>query len=193
MDCSYLDRNTVVQCPYDSNHKIAQSRIQIHLVKCEKQHPENFREICPFNATHRFPKSDMQEHINNCPSQRHSQPELYQKYVNCGSIKSCPPSEIDIDECWEDDSDSVFKADSSSYFNNSASYVSKYERFEANVRAPRGFAEVDMLDSSVGSSALDEMGSVISSGGMGRGSATINREKMLQKVGRGRGKPKHCD
>lgn len=26
----------VVICPYDSNHKIARSRIQKHIVKCEK-------------------------------------------------------------------------------------------------------------------------------------------------------------
>ena len=31
-----LDIDPVVICPYDKNHKIAKSRIQRHLVKCEK-------------------------------------------------------------------------------------------------------------------------------------------------------------
>ncbi|XP_043464705.1 gametocyte-specific factor 1-like [Leptopilina heterotoma] len=190
MDTTYLRGDTVVQCPYDSNHKVTRSRLQMHLVKCEKNFPEDFRRICPYNATHRLPKAEMLAHVNDCPARQFAQPELYHTYRNFGSIKSLPPSEIDIDECWEEDDRTISEVESNACFNNSTSFVSKYERFDdLPLRGPKGQAEVDMLDSSIGSSALDEMGSVISADGMGRGSAKFNREKFLQQIGRGRGKP----
>lgn len=44
----------MVVCPYNKSHMILKSRIQTHLVKCEKQHPEIKLETCPFDITHRF-------------------------------------------------------------------------------------------------------------------------------------------
>lgn len=43
-----------VVCPYNNCHVILKSRIQTHLVKCEKQHPEIKLAICPFDINHRF-------------------------------------------------------------------------------------------------------------------------------------------
>lgn len=45
-------------CPYNPSHVIMKSRIQTHLVKCEKQHPQIKLETCPFDITHRFRKED---------------------------------------------------------------------------------------------------------------------------------------
>lgn len=47
-----------VVCPYNKCHVILKSRIQTHLVKCEKQHPEIKLETCPFDITHRYRPED---------------------------------------------------------------------------------------------------------------------------------------
>lgn len=49
-----------------------------------------------------------------------------------------------------------------------------------------------MLESSIGSSAFDEMGSVASYMGAGRGTTKANREKLLERI-RGRGKAIQLD
>lgn len=43
-----------VICPYNKCHVIMKSRIQTHLVKCAKQHPEIVLDTCPFDITHKF-------------------------------------------------------------------------------------------------------------------------------------------
>ncbi|CAB3232128.1 unnamed protein product [Arctia plantaginis] len=52
-------------CPYDPAHRVPRSRIQNHIVKCQKKRPP--LSICPYNATHRFPESEMKAHCQNCP------------------------------------------------------------------------------------------------------------------------------
>lgn len=84
--------DSVVICPYDSNHKIARSRIQGHLVKCEKvgismfrtrylsgsrkflfmcgmfqNFPPDYKQQCPYDATHRLFEYEMIDHVENCP------------------------------------------------------------------------------------------------------------------------------
>ncbi|XP_033215714.1 gametocyte-specific factor 1 isoform X2 [Belonocnema kinseyi] len=139
MNMDELNGDTVVQCPYDKSHKIARCRLQRHLVKCEKQYPETFREICPFNATHRFSKLEMQEHIEKCPMRRFMQPELYQKYRYHGSIKPWQSSEVDsnvdLKEYWEDDCESLYKPEDNSMANNSIQ-VSKEDQREWRTQEP---------------------------------------------------------
>lgn len=55
--------------------------------------------------------------------------EFFAAYRNFGSIKSLPPSEIDVDECWEDDDRTISEVESSACFKNSTSFISNYERF----------------------------------------------------------------
>lgn len=47
-----------VICPYNKCHVILKSRIQTHLVKCAKQHPEIQLDTCPFDITHKFRSED---------------------------------------------------------------------------------------------------------------------------------------
>lgn len=47
-----------VICPYNKCHIILKSRIQTHLVKCAKQHPEIKLDTCPFDVTHKFPPEE---------------------------------------------------------------------------------------------------------------------------------------
>ncbi|XP_013174287.1 PREDICTED: gametocyte-specific factor 1-like [Papilio xuthus] len=61
-----------VSCPYDISHRVPRSRIQAHIVKCEKKESLN---ICPYNATHRLPEPEMKHHVMNCPSKSAIFPE----------------------------------------------------------------------------------------------------------------------
>lgn len=70
--------DSVVRCPYNESHLIASSRIQKHILKCEKKFPEDFKVMCPYNASHRLFKSDLEEHIVTCPMRRVLKPELYE-------------------------------------------------------------------------------------------------------------------
>ncbi|EFN76763.1 gametocyte-specific factor 1 [Harpegnathos saltator] len=64
------DNDKVVQCPFNKNHIVFNSRIQRHIVKCEKNYDSNYRVMCPFNATHRLSKSEIAEHIETCSSRK---------------------------------------------------------------------------------------------------------------------------
>ena len=64
------DFETTVTCPYEPSHQILPSRLQIHLVKCRKQHPMSGLKICRFNTTHHYPRADMDLHESNCPDRK---------------------------------------------------------------------------------------------------------------------------
>lgn len=76
-----------VSCPYEPQHRVPRSRIQAHIVKCQKRYPE--LKICPFNATHRLPEAEIRAHIANCPSRADMFPEVPIK--NTGAITTPKP------------------------------------------------------------------------------------------------------
>lgn len=45
-------------------------RIQFHLVKCRRNHPDTDHVICPYNASHHIPKPEEQYHISSCPDRK---------------------------------------------------------------------------------------------------------------------------
>ncbi|XP_026754799.2 gametocyte-specific factor 1-like [Galleria mellonella] len=53
-----------VTCPYNACHRVSRSRIQAHLVKCQKNYPK--LDICPYNATHRMSSDEMKQHVKIC-------------------------------------------------------------------------------------------------------------------------------
>jgi len=57
-------------CPYNPSHQITRERIQTHLVKCRKNHPETDIDICPYNASHHVPKPELQFHVTQCPDRK---------------------------------------------------------------------------------------------------------------------------
>merc|ERR1712241_1653167 len=70
-DCSQL-----LTCPYNPSHKIAKDRIQTHLVKCRRNHPEADLVVCPYNASHHVPRPEEQFHVTSCQdADRRSLPE----------------------------------------------------------------------------------------------------------------------
>ncbi|KOX79030.1 Gametocyte-specific factor 1 [Melipona quadrifasciata] len=193
--CTLLD--TVVVCPYNKNHFISRSRIQKHIVKCEKQYPEKL--MCPYNATHRLLETEFEEHIITCPDRNVCELETYSETRKHGATNFGPSdisSIIDSTENWdlETDDDSFAEGKSPVYSNVElkAHCVSQHILKEKSkdvmsVRAPRGFSEA-MLREASEDSCVDDLESVVSSMGIGRGKVTSNINK-LRKIGIGRGKP----
>lgn len=60
--------NPYVECPYNRAHQVPKLKMQMHLVKCRKQHPEEARRLkhCPFNATHIMPEAELTYHFRYC-------------------------------------------------------------------------------------------------------------------------------
>ncbi|XP_063234553.1 uncharacterized protein LOC134537733 isoform X2 [Bacillus rossius redtenbacheri] len=96
-----------VQCPYNRSHMIRRSRIQQHIVKCERNYPGLQMEWCPHNASHRFAHhEDFLAHVPNCPDARISSNVLLlmaMKYHETGDMCkiSCDPEkQVGADEDW---------------------------------------------------------------------------------------------
>jgi len=51
-------------------HQIKRSRIQYHILKCSKNHPDTELVICPYNATHQFPEHERRGHLVYCRDRR---------------------------------------------------------------------------------------------------------------------------
>lgn len=47
-----MDNQDLLECPYDKHHRILKHRMQVHLIKCRRNHPNVNKAICPFNVTH---------------------------------------------------------------------------------------------------------------------------------------------
>ncbi|KOX75968.1 Proteasome subunit alpha type-4 [Melipona quadrifasciata] len=60
-----------VTCPYDKTHRIRKSRFQLHLMKCAKNYPKNFKSICIFDSSHRIDPEQFEDHVAECPSSGH--------------------------------------------------------------------------------------------------------------------------
>lgn len=59
-------RDKLMVCPYDSSHLVKESRYQLHLSKCEKNHLNAHKSTCPFNARHRPDHGELSHHLLNC-------------------------------------------------------------------------------------------------------------------------------
>ncbi|KAL4623700.1 gametocyte-specific factor 1-like [Arapaima gigas] len=73
------DPEKLVQCPFDSSHKIRACRFPYHIIKCRKNHPKLASELktCPFNARHLMPKHELSYHVANCPDRQMVKTETY--------------------------------------------------------------------------------------------------------------------
>ncbi|XP_012282846.1 uncharacterized protein LOC105701027 [Orussus abietinus] len=203
---SYDLDDPIIICPYDRSHRIVRSRIQKHIVKCERNFPENYKEICPYNATHRLFKADMENHIKTCPMRTFLDPYLYQSTPKQGSIKTYVPSEMesiaDTDETWEVDSHGNWPCNASvdtsidnfikpiTFEEPLSSKNCKEVQLDESLRTPRGYSEA-LLRAEDEVSTIDDMESMISLVGIGRGKPRgkprgINKKlHMFAAIGRG--------
>ena len=51
-----------ITCPYDKSHRIRKSRMQVHIMKCARNYPKDFKSVCIFDSSHRI---DPQEYEVN--------------------------------------------------------------------------------------------------------------------------------
>jgi len=65
-----MNFDDLVQCPYNKAHMIKRSRVQYHLIKCKKNHPNVTLAICPYNASHHIPKEEEKAHLFDCRDRR---------------------------------------------------------------------------------------------------------------------------
>ena len=192
--------DSVVICPYNENHLIFKSRLQKHIVKCEKNYPEHYKVMCPYNATHRLFKNQLEEHIITCPTRNVLQSEMYPEPRNHGAtnvgLLSEISSTIDDNENWdleENDRMKIF-SDSESISGNNADTRKKTVDSTArneivengDLRAPRGFSEA-MLREANDESGVEDVESVVSTMAIGRGRVIQEKDK-LRFIGLGRGR-----
>lgn len=52
--------NILVSCPFEPTHRIFKHRIQSHLQKCAKNHPNVQTVVCPFDVTHVLNPRDLE-------------------------------------------------------------------------------------------------------------------------------------
>lgn len=120
--------DTVI-CPYNKCHVILRSRIQTHLIKCAKQHPEIKLDTCPFDVTHKFRPEEKnvrylannfclvlfseilcfvnstQAHIEECPSRVNFDRYAYSVNTNNAKKDSNPQSKPPPRKTWNNDDD----------------------------------------------------------------------------------------
>ena len=56
--------------------------MQVHLVRCRKQHPTAQMEICPFNAIHHVPKQEYPYHVRHCEYRKTIEEQKYSLIVS---------------------------------------------------------------------------------------------------------------
>ncbi|OXU26337.1 hypothetical protein TSAR_003127 [Trichomalopsis sarcophagae] len=183
-----LEVDPVIICPYDSNHRIARSRIQRHLVKCEKNYPPDYKQQCPYDASHRVFEHEMIEHVTNCPMKLSNPIDA----AAGSSIMRLPEtdteleSQMESDEVWDEGPEAATRTNP---YNEPISFetvnLKQYatisaprgnamiaKKFHSKLRRPFGYSESMLLDMSTTTScqeADDDTESVTSEMGVGRG------------------------
>lgn len=105
MDLPGYDKTAI--CPYDRSHVIMKSRMQAHLIKCSRNHPELKLERCPFDITHHIRREDMQQHMETCAGRETFDTYRYQ-IVAAGSTPKqqeepvMRPPRLISHESWDD-------------------------------------------------------------------------------------------
>jgi len=103
-----------ITCPYNPSHQITQERIQTHLVKCRRNHPDMDMAVCPYNASHHIPRAEEAMHVTHCPDRKIIELSKYSwalqkqgQHGNCNMPEPVRMSSRDIammmcqDENWE--------------------------------------------------------------------------------------------
>lgn len=183
-----LFTDNVVICPYNESHRIARSRIQKHIVKCEKNYPSDYKMMCPYNATHRLFKHEMAKHIITCSTRQLIEPELYQRSGNLALRKNklhATVSSLDCCESWDDEFRCDFTPptlkDVPPAMNNKVTKMNY-----GDIRAPRGFSEAMLVEADT-EPIVEDLQSVTSAMGMGRGKLILGKTDVLPTIVSGQG------
>ncbi|XP_046753160.1 gametocyte-specific factor 1-like [Diprion similis] len=212
MNTASIYSDPVVSCPYDKYHRIALSKIQMHIVKCEKNFPKGYKQTCPYDATHRLFEHELTDHIQNCPKRMVLEPERHQFIRNHGSTMSeflesdAATSIIDHGESWDKESNrdwtpsidgrsSIIDCSTGSNFLEQRDPSGCKEFIDPNqdLRRPLGYSEAMLVGGESDKAEASDMESVISVMGVGRGrnpSAHLRLQKPFS-FGRGMSLPRN--
>ncbi|VVC87046.1 unnamed protein product [Leptidea sinapis] len=93
--------DSFVSCPYDITHRVPQSRIQAHIVKCKDKRPLWMK--CPYNATHIMARNKFMIHLSTCPSRLQMQCDYKTEMspINVPQVQKQLEPETDP-EMWDD-------------------------------------------------------------------------------------------
>lgn len=55
-----MNDQELLECPYETSHRILKSRMQVHLGRCRRNHTNVPTVTCPFNVTHVLNKPELE-------------------------------------------------------------------------------------------------------------------------------------
>ncbi|GBP39220.1 Gametocyte-specific factor 1 [Eumeta japonica] len=87
---SYPKPDDLLTCPYNKAHQVERSRIQFHLEKCRKQHPNEQKIKCPFDATHVINRAE----LDACELEVAMTLSLANRRARAPTQRAAAPSEI---------------------------------------------------------------------------------------------------
>ncbi|XP_044739859.1 gametocyte-specific factor 1 homolog isoform X1 [Chrysoperla carnea] len=93
-----------IECPYNKSHQILPDRMQVHLVRCRRSHPDEMKVPCPFNSTHVVGQCELEYHIANCPDQKTLVSQLIEYESEERIFEPIPIINTDVEcsENWDD-------------------------------------------------------------------------------------------
>ncbi|XP_014480711.1 PREDICTED: uncharacterized protein LOC106747583 [Dinoponera quadriceps] len=151
-----LDEDKIVQCPFNKNHTLPKSRLQRHIVKCEKNYEPNYKVICPYNATHRLSRSEIAEHIKTCPTKNVVEASHIERTITLDSAR------------WKNEGNSSF----------TSTFEDDWEGQMGVSGNTSRFSYMNQSDES----ELDDRESFVGSVGLGRGRLIARRENFVGKL-----------
>ncbi|KAL9884964.1 gametocyte-specific factor 1 homolog [Glossina fuscipes fuscipes] len=98
-----MESEELLQCPYDKAHQILESRMQVHLGRCRRNHAAVPKVLCPFNVTHILNKPELELHVRSCPDRK-----TFENFCNIDKAptkagKPPPVPEYQCPENWDEE------------------------------------------------------------------------------------------
>ncbi|XP_037882798.1 gametocyte-specific factor 1 homolog [Glossina fuscipes] len=98
-----MESEELLQCPYDKAHQILESRMQVHLGRCRRNHAAVPKVLCPFNVTHILNKPELEFHVRSCPDRK-----TFENFCNIDKAptkagKPPPVPEYQCPENWDEE------------------------------------------------------------------------------------------
>uniref|UniRef100_A0A1B0G8S2 CHHC U11-48K-type domain-containing protein n=1 Tax=Glossina morsitans morsitans TaxID=37546 RepID=A0A1B0G8S2_GLOMM len=85
--------SNLLQCPYEKSHQILESRMQFHLIRCQRNHPNAPKGVCPFNVTDVFNDAELEFHLKTTTSPPKPKYESTENWDDEPPVRSYNPSE----------------------------------------------------------------------------------------------------
>lgn len=184
-----------VRCPYNEKHIICKSRIQKHIVKCEKNYPVGYKILCPYNGAHRVFPFELKDHTANCSARKVFEAEFIEESAALKSLSTRSHLTIgsisDMTDNWDpNETQSNLSFDVSSVKSTKRRHAYKCTRKidmkDMPIRPPYGYSEAMMRETEE-DPPFEDTESIVSSMAIGRGKPILQNQSVGNKVSQGRG------